>query len=301
MTRSTKCFMLGACILLAGCAQTSMAPPSGQEVNSPPSMTQTPVQPARRFVPLNDVTLSILEAGNGDPVIYVHGVVTTSNIFPKYLAAYSPAYRGIAVDLRGYGDSEKTPTGSNISQFVKDLIALADRLKIEKPVWVGVSMGGMILQQLALEHPDRVKALVLVSTTDGSMILDQDLPSIGSPRTNAEVSKKILLESFPAGTSPQLYQPLLDRIHTWNASVLREALTSMSVFGTHGQLSAITAPTLIMVGAKDDVATPAIAAGIQAQIAGSRLVTFETGHFMMAEDPEGYRRVLGEFLRSLKK
>ena len=106
-------------------------------------MTQTPVQPARRFVPLNDVTLSILEAGTGDPVIYVHGVVTSSNIFQKYLAAYSPAYRGIAVDLRSYGDSEKTPTGSNMSQFVKDLIALADRLKIEKPVWVGVSMGGI--------------------------------------------------------------------------------------------------------------------------------------------------------------
>ena len=296
-----RLFVLGLLILFAGCAETSTAPPSGQAVSGLPSTNQMTAQPTRRTLSLDGVTLSILEAGTGDPVIYVHGVVTTSNIFTKYLAAYSPAYRGIAVDLRGYGDSEKTPTGSNISQFVKDLIALADRLKIEKPVWVGVSMGGMILQQLALEHPDRVKALVLVSTTDGSMILDQDLPSIGSPRTNAEVSKKILLESFPAGTNPQLCQPLLDRIHTWNASVLREALTSMSIFGTHGQLSAITAPTLIMVGARDDVATPAIAAGIQGQITGSRLITFETGHFMMAEDPEGFRRVLGEFLRSLKK
>lgn len=162
-------------------------------------------------------------------------------------------------------------------------------------------MGGMILQQLALEHPSRVKALVLVSTTDGAMILDHDLPSIGNPRTNAEVSTKILLESFPPGTNPQLYQPLLDRIPTWNASVLREALTSMSVFKKDWHLSAITAPILIMVGATDDVATPAIAAGIQAQIAGSRLVKFETVHFMMAEDPEGFRRVLREFLHSLKK
>jgi 3-oxoadipate enol-lactonase len=56
-----------------------------------------------------------------------------------------------------------------------------------------------------------------------------------------------------------------------------------------------------MVGATDDVTTPAIAAGIQAQIAGSRLVKFETGRFMAAEDPEGFRRVLGEFLHSLKK
>lgn len=75
----------------------------------------------------------------------------------------------------------------------------------------------------------------------------------------------------------------------------------MSVFNTQGQLSAITAPTLIMVGAKDDVATLAIAADIQAQIAGSRLVTFETGHFMMAEDPEGFLKDLGEFIHSLKK
>ena len=293
--------VLGVLFLFAGCAETSQVPSSGQAMSGHSSATQMTAQPTRRSVELDGVTLSLLEAGTGEPVIYIHGVVTTSNIFTKYLAAYSPAYRGIAVDLRGYGDSEKTPTGSNISQFVKDLIALADRLKIEKPVWVGVSMGGMILQQLALEHPSRVKALVLVSTTDGAMILDHDLPSIGTLRTNGEVSQKILRESFPPGTNSQLYQPLLDRIPTWNASVLREALTSMSVFNRHGRLSAITAPTLIMVGAKDDVATPAIAAGIQAQITSSRLVTFETGHFMMAEDPDGFRRVLREFLHSLKK
>ena len=296
--------VVGLLILLGGCAGPSTSSTSGQAMSGPSSteqMTIPSAQPTRRSVPLDGVTLSILEAGTGDPVIYVHGVVTTSNIFSKYLAAYSPDYRGIAVDLRGYGDSEKTPTGSNISQFVKDLIALADTLKIEKPVWVGVSMGGMILQQLALEHPSRVKALVLVSTTDGPMILDRDLPSVGNPRTNAEVSKHIIVESFPPGTDQKLYQPLLDRIPTWNASVLREALTSMSVFNTHGKLSAITAPTLIMVGVKDDVATPAIATDIQEQIAGSHLEKFETGHFTMAEDPNRFVKVLGEFLRSLKK
>lgn len=129
--------VLGLLILFAGCVETSTAPSSGQGLSgrsSPSQMTAQPAQPTRRSISLDGVTLSILEAGTGDPVIYVHGVVTTSNIFPKYLAAHSPAYRGIAVDLRGYGDSEKTATGSNISQFVKDLIALTDRLNIEKPV-----------------------------------------------------------------------------------------------------------------------------------------------------------------------
>ena len=256
---------------------------------------------SRRSVAIEGVTLSILEGGSGDPIIFVHGVVTTSNIFPSYLKAYSPAYRGIAVDLRGYGDSQKPETGFTIAQFSKDLIALADALGIQKPVWLGVSMGGMILQRLALDYPDRVRALVLVSTTDGAMVLDKDLPTIGKGRDYREVSKTIIAESFPPGTPPSLYQPLLDRIPTWNGTVLREALTSMSQANVHGQLHRVAAPTLIVVGAKDDVATPAIARGIQAQIAGSQLIEFDTGHFMMAEDPERFRMVLGDFLKTLPK
>jgi 3-oxoadipate enol-lactonase len=271
-----------------------MAVQAGSEARSSGEIT-------RRSVAIGGVALSILEGGSGDPVIFVHGVVTTSNIFPAYLKAYSPSYRGIAVDLRGYGDSQKPETGFNIPQFSNDLIALADRLDIQKPVWVGVSMGGMILQRLALDHPDRVRALVLVSTTDGAMVLDKDLPTIGNSRDYREVSKSIIAESFPPGTPPSLYQPLLDRISTWNATVLREALTSMSQANVHGQLHKITVPTLIIVGAKDDVATPAIARGIQAQITGSTLVEFNTGHFMMAEDPERFRTVLGDFLRTLPR
>ena len=255
----------------------------------------------RHAVTIDSVSLSVLEAGTGNPIIFVHGVVTTSNIFSKYLSAYSPDFRGIAVDLRGYGDSQKPDGGFTIKQFSKDLIALADKLEIEKPIWVGVSMGGMILQQLALDYPERVRALVLVSTTDGAMVLDKDLPTIGNPRDFREVSKNIIVESFPPGTPATLYQPMLDRIPTWNGTVLREALTSMAQANVHGQIDKITAPTLVVVGAKDDVATPAIARGIQAQITGAQLVEFNTGHFMMAEDPEGFRTVLGEFLQTLKQ
>ena len=271
------------------------------KTSSATDAARTTDQPRRRFVTLDGVNLSILEAGIGDPVIFVHGVVTTSNIFPKYLNAYSPDYRGIAVDLRGYGDSDKPEAGFTIDQFSKDLIKLADALHLDKPIWVGVSMGGMILQRLALDNPSRVRALVLVSTTDGAMVLDKDIPSIGTPRDYREVSKNMIVESFPHGTDPSIYRPLLNRIPTWNATVIRQALTSMSQFNTHGQLSRITVPTLIMVGAKDDVATPAIAKGIQDQIHGAQLVQFDTGHFMMAEDPDRFRTVLGDFLKSLNR
>ena len=288
---------------LFGCAASS--PPPVRESPARPEKLADVITPGETFtrhmVDLNDLRLSILEAGTGDPIIFVHGVVTTSNIFPKYVAAYSPEFRGIAVDLRGYGDSEKPATGFTIDHFSHDLIKLADALHIDKAVWVGVSMGGMILQRLALDHPERVRALVLVSTTDGAMILDEDIPTIGAPRDYKDVSKNMIVESFPEDTPSRTYQPLLDRIRTWNATVIREALTSMSHFNVHGQLSRITVPTLIMVGAKDGVATPTIAKGIQAQIPGSQLVEFNTGHFMMAEDPEKFGAVLGEFLKQLKR
>lgn len=288
---------------LVGCAGAT--PPVRTNSGAhPPQLSDVipPDQPfTRHLVNVDGLRLSVLEAGTGDPIIFVHGVVTTSNIFPKYVGAYAPDFRGIAVDLRGYGDSEKPATGFTIERFARDLIGLADALEIEKAVWVGVSMGGMILQQLALDHPERVRALVLVSTTDGAMILDQDIPTIGHARDYREVSKRMIVESFPAGTLPKTYQPLLERIPTWNGSVIREALTSMSQFHVHGRLSAIAVPTLIMVGAKDDVATPAIAMGIQGQIPGAQLVEFNTGHFMMAEDPDRFRIVLGDFLARLPR
>lgn len=288
---------------LVGCAGAT--PPVRTNSGAhPPQLSDVipPDQPfTRHLVNVDGLRLSVLEAGTGDPIIFVHGVVTTSNIFPKYVGAYAPEFRGIAVDLRGYGDSEKPATGFTIERFARDLIGLADALEIEKAVWVGVSMGGMILQQLALDHPERVRALVLVSTTDGAMILDQDIPTIGHSRDYREVSKRMIVESFPAGTLPKTYQPLLERIPTWNGSVIREALTSMSQFHVHGRLSAIAVPTLIMVGAKDDVATPAIAMGIQGQIPGAQLVEFNTGHFMMAEDPDRFRIVLGDFLAQLPR
>ncbi len=288
---------------LVGCAGVS-APVRTNSGAHPPQLSDVipPDQPfTRHLVNVDGLRLSVLEAGTGDPIVFVHGVVTTSNIFPKYVGAYAPEFRGIAVDLRGYGDSEKPPTGYTIDQFARDLIGLADALGIKQAVWVGVSMGGMILQQLALDHPERVRALVLVSTTDGAMILDKDIPTIGRPRDYREVSKAIIVESFPSGTPAKTYQPLLERIPTWNGTVIREALTSMSQFNVHGRLSAITVPTLIMVGAKDDVASPAIAMGIQGQIPGAQLVEFQTGHFMMAEDPDRFRTVLGDFLKQLPR
>lgn len=75
----------------------------------------------------------------------------------------------------------------------------------------------------------------------------------------------------------------------------------MAQANVHRQIGKIIALTLVVVGAKDDVATPTIARGIQSQVADSQLVEFNTGHFMMTEDPERFRTVLGTFFQSLTR
>jgi len=254
----------------------------------------------QRFVPVEGCRLNVLEDGAGVSLVFVHGVVTTSQLAIPSLAAFAPKFRGIAVDLRGYGESEKPGWGYNVDQFTADLIRMADHLGIDRAVWLGVSMGGMIIQRLCLEHPARVAALILVSTTDEAMILDSDVGSIGSGRDYRAVSEAIVDASFPAGSDPRLSEGLKERIPTWNAEVLKQALDSMTRFNVGGQLSRIRAPTLILVGSEDDVTTPFIATRIQAQIPESRLVVFEkSGHFMMLEQPGRYRAVLREFLDAL--
>ena len=178
---------------------------------------------------------------------------------------------------------------------------MADALHIDKAVWVGVSMGGMILQRLALDHPERVRALVLVSTTDGAMILDEDIPTIGAPRDYRDVSKEMIVESFPEDTPAKTYQPLLDRIRTWNATVIRGGAHVHVAIQRAWAAQPHHCAHLDHGGRKRRVATPTIAKGIQSQIPGAQLVEFDTGHFMMAEDPEKFRAVLGDFLKKLQR
>jgi len=255
----------------------------------------------QRVVPVDGCRLNVLEEGAGLPVVFVHGVVTTSQLAAANLAAFAPKFRGIAVDLRGYGESEKPGWGYNIDQFAADLNRLAEQMGFDRAVWLGVSMGGMILQRFCLEYPARVAAAILVSTTDQAMVLDHDIPSIGAGRDYRAVSGGIIDASFPSGADPSWPKKLRERIPTWNAEVLREALGSMARFNVRGKLSGITAPTLVLAGSEDDVATPEIARQIQAQIPGAKCVIFEkAGHFMMMEQPERYRAVLREFLDGLR-
>jgi pimeloyl-ACP methyl ester carboxylesterase len=109
-------------------------------------------------------SISTLEAGSGDSVILIHGLGATKASFLPTVAALATGYRTIAVDLPGFGDSDKPLRGSyDAPFFARAMVALLDELGLERAHVIGNSMGGRVAIELGLRYPDRVGRLVLLA------------------------------------------------------------------------------------------------------------------------------------------
>lgn len=255
----------------------------------------------RHMVDLGGVRLSVLEAGEGPPVVMTHGSVTTSELFRGTVEHFSDRYRAIAVDLRGYGESEKPGAGYTIQQFSDDLYGLFDSLGLARATLLGVSMGGFVVQRFALDHQERLNGLVLCATSDGELapgLVDDSDPADAIRQMGwRQFSRNMITGAFPGNTDPAIIDGLLARIDTWNEDVIIGACRSLKQFNTRGQLRNITVPTMIMAGTEDHQLPVPLSERMHGEITNSRLEIFQgIGHFMMIEDPEHFRRSLDEFL-----
>lgn len=109
-------------------------------------------------------SISTMDAGTGEPVLLIHGLGATKASFLPTVGALTPGYRTIAVDLPGFGDSDKPLRGAyDAPFFARAMIALLDELGLERAHIVGNSMGGRVAIELGLRHPERVGRLVLLA------------------------------------------------------------------------------------------------------------------------------------------
>lgn len=125
---------------------------------------------------------SVLErAGTGTPVVFVHGNVSSSLFWQPTMLALEPGVRALAVDLRGFGDSETLPVDAarGLGDYADDVVSVLDALGIDEAHLVGWSMGGGVTMQILLDRPTLVRSLTLVSTVSpygfGSTRLDGSL------------------------------------------------------------------------------------------------------------------------------
>ena len=246
--------------------------------------------------------------GSGPALLFVHGFPLDRTIWQHQLVGID-GWTRIAPDLRGAGESAVPIGGYSMSRYADDLIQVLDAVGTRAAVCCGLSMGGYILFELLRHHPERVRALILCDTKsepdtpEGKRGRD-DLAGVARRDGVGAVAGRLLPKLL--GRSTAARDPAV--VETVRAMVLRSpvegvvgALEAMRDRSDSTPLLAqIAVPTLVLVGAEDELTPPAVVGAMAERIHGARFVEIEAaGHMAPLEQPGAVTPVLADFLGAL--
>jgi len=258
-------------------------------------------------VNVNGVGIHYELSGKKDrPVVVLsHSLCTNLAMWDAQVPVLENDFRVLRYDMRGHGGSDAPDGPYTLEQLAEDVIGLLDDLKINKFHWIGISMGGMIGQSLALNHADRLHSLVLCDTTSVT-------PAEAQPvwRERIETAKTEGLQALVDETLERWFTPAHLNENPLPVQRIREQVLATPVAGFIGcgaaicrldyshRLSEIHTPTLIIVG-EDDPGTPVSASeAIYLRIAGSKLKIIPSArHLCNVEMPQAFNELIVPFLR----
>jgi 3-oxoadipate enol-lactonase len=262
-------------------------------------------------IPLNGIQMNYVERGlpDGLPVLFIHGFPFSHEMWMPQMASLPNRYRAIGYDIRGHGASDIDDTHYTIELFVDDLFALMDHLVIAKAVLCGLSMGGYIALRAVERNPERVRALVLcdtkseADTNEGKIRRTEMLKFIRANGVSA-FAQDFVRSIFASETFTNRHEAveLIKRIIVSNhpSAVCGALLALAARTDTTASLSSINIPTMILVGERDQLTSPAAAEEMHKRIAGSqRHIIPHAGHMSNLENPEVFDAHLEAFLRTL--
>jgi len=117
-----------------------------------------------KYCSVNNIKLCYQDVGNGETIIFLHGLGSNSTDWQQQIDCFSQNYRVIAIDCRGHGRSDKPDGKYTIPLFADDMVQLFSHLKIDSFHLVGFSMGGMVAFQIAVDNPQKVKTLTIINS-----------------------------------------------------------------------------------------------------------------------------------------
>ena len=250
---------------------------------------------------VNGTTLYYEVQGRGPPLVLLEGGNLDLQMWDLQFTELASKYRVIRYDVRGFGRS-----GAQGASYLahEDLLALLDHLSIERAHLVGLSLGGRIAVDFALEHPNRVKALVLVGPGLSGFEFSSNewfAPIWEAMQVDDSIrAAELWLDSpymAPAMEDKELALELR-RLATENSRVWADQNTEVPLSPTAaGRLEEIAAPTLVILGSRDVPDIHRIVELLITGVQGARRVIVEgAGHMVNMERPEAFNDLVLEFL-----
>jgi pimeloyl-ACP methyl ester carboxylesterase len=261
---------------------------------------------------LAGATLGYETRGSGWPLLFLHGAWVDREQWAPQVERFADSFEVVTPDLRGHGDSV-ADGDLDLGEMAGDVAALCDELGLASPVVCGLSMGGLVAQRFALDHPDRVAGLVLANTV-------RSVPPVPGP----EAARRALFPTGPAKWLVRLWGPgayfrgllagveatqgrwlaldagartyALDRVDAFSAG---EFLAVLDAFHEHrpAEFAALSVPTLLLYG--DHEAAPVKAQNRTMERAipdVRREVVPDAGHLSNRDNPAAFGDLLDGFL-----
>lgn len=259
-------------------------------------------------IKVNNISVSYIDEGpiHDQTIILIHGFPLNKSMWDKQIEEFLHNYRVIAYDIRGHGNSDSGNVDFSIELFVKDLIGLMDRLKVDKAIVCGFSMGGYIALNAIENYPERFNALVLCDTNctaDSAEGKEKRMKTIDN-------IKEFGLEFYADESIKKLFAPIsfliqlneITRVSdmimkTSNQSLFKTLHALANREATCSQLHKIKVPVQIMVGKEDEITPPDVAVSMHEKIKDSAIQIIEhAGHLSVMEQPKEFNNQFIDFL-----
>ena len=235
--------------------------------------------------------------GDGEPILLIMGLGLSGGAWWRTVPILSQTSRVITFDNRGVGRSASPTYAYTTESMADDAAAVLDAAGVDRAHVYGISLGGMVAQQLALRHPDRVRSLVLGAThPGGSHVAAPAREVLEFFRRRSELpQEEAAWASVPYNYGRRCRHEHPDRIaqdielrltHPFPAEAYRAQLYAAAMHNCYGRLSRLAVPTLVVHGSEDRLIPVRNAELLAGQIPGARLrILEETGHLYPTEEP----------------
>lgn len=257
---------------------------------------------------INGVRLAWEEVGRGVPLVLVHGIAESRRAWTHQLASLAERFHVVAMDVRGFGESEPGTSNGRLADYGDDVAALVRRLGGGPAVVVGFSMGGVIVQRFALDHPAEARAIVIAASSSvvsrraaADYLERAELAETKGVEAVRQASVEDAAQCFTV--SPPEVVEAYREIRRGGVRDARgfaaaaHAMASLRDKPLTPELAGIRCPALVVTGERDVFCPPRASEIIAGALLGARLeIVPRVGHCLHWEDAEGFNRLVLDFL-----